>query len=264
MRFLPISFARNSMTLRGLRRALGQLDAGVDVLGVLAEDHDVHQLRVLDGRRRALEVAHRPHAGVQIEHLAQRHVQAADAAAHRRRQRPLDGDLVLLDRFERVVRAATRRSAPCAFSPASTSNQTRRRLPPYAFGDRGIEHAHAGAPDVGAGAVAFDEGNDRIVGNDELAVLDVMAVPSVGGLRCVKFGIRIRTLPRRELGHVPPRRYAACTDSVENPVEKPVAARREPASNRCDSCGLHHRGASERKRLRSRRGRLLQNSQSIL
>ena len=39
--------------LRGLRRALGQLDAGVHVLGVLAEDHDVHLLRVRHRRRRA-------------------------------------------------------------------------------------------------------------------------------------------------------------------------------------------------------------------
>ena len=36
---------------------------------------------------------------------------------------------------------------------------------------RGVEHAHAGAPDVGPGAVAFDERDDRIVGNDETAVL---------------------------------------------------------------------------------------------
>ena len=94
----------------GLRRALGPLDAGVHVFGVLAEDDDVHALGVRDRRRRAVEVADRPDAGVEVQHLTQRDVQAADAAADRRRQRPLDRDFVGLDRFERVVRAAIRRS----------------------------------------------------------------------------------------------------------------------------------------------------------
>jgi hypothetical protein len=67
-----------------------ELDAGVDVLGVLAVDHHVHVAGALDGRGDALEPAHGPHAGVQVQHLAQRHVQRADAAAHRRGQRPLD------------------------------------------------------------------------------------------------------------------------------------------------------------------------------
>ena len=88
----------------GLRRALRPLDAGVDVFGVLAEDDHVHQLGALDRRRRALEVADRPHAGIQVEDLAQRDVDAADAAADRRGQRALDGDLVGSHRLERVVR----------------------------------------------------------------------------------------------------------------------------------------------------------------
>ena len=33
---------------------------------------------------------------------------------------------------------------------------------------RRVEDAHAGAPDVGSGAVAFDERDDRIVGHDQL------------------------------------------------------------------------------------------------
>ena len=83
---------------------LRPLDAGVDVFGVLAEDDDVHPLGMRDGRRRAGEVAHRPHARIEIEHLAQRDVEAADAAADRRGQRTLDRDLVGADGLERVVR----------------------------------------------------------------------------------------------------------------------------------------------------------------
>jgi hypothetical protein len=40
-------------------------------------------------------VAHRAHAGVEVEHLAQRHVEAAEAAADGRGQRPLDADDVV-------------------------------------------------------------------------------------------------------------------------------------------------------------------------
>ena len=43
--------------------------------------------------------------------------------------------------------------------------------PAEGFLDGGVEHAHAGAPDVGPGAVAFDERDDRIVRHDELSVL---------------------------------------------------------------------------------------------
>jgi hypothetical protein len=46
-------------------------DTGVDVLGVLAEDDHVGQLRVLQRRRHALEVLHRTDALVEIELLAQ-------------------------------------------------------------------------------------------------------------------------------------------------------------------------------------------------
>jgi hypothetical protein len=36
--------------------------------------------------------------------------------------------------------------------------------------DGGVEHAHGGLPDVAAGAVALDEGDDRVVRDLELAV----------------------------------------------------------------------------------------------
>src|SRR6266581_1089955 len=47
------------------------------------------------------EVAHRADAGVQIEQLAQAHVERADAAPHRGRERPFDSDAVAADRVER-------------------------------------------------------------------------------------------------------------------------------------------------------------------
>ena len=127
----------------GLRRARRPLDAGVDVFGVLAEDDDVHQLGMLDRRGHALEVADRAHAGVEVEHLAQRHVQAADAAADRRRQRSLDRDLVRRAPPRACRSAATRRTAPwpsrrpalrttrsssCRRTPCSTAASKTRTL----------------------------------------------------------------------------------------------------------------------------------------
>lgn len=58
-----------------LRRAGGVLDAGVDVFGVLTKDHHIDRLGFAHRRRHAGVIAHRPHAGVQIEILAQRDVQ---------------------------------------------------------------------------------------------------------------------------------------------------------------------------------------------
>ena len=89
--------------LRGFGRALLPFDAGVDVLGVLAEDHHVQPLRLLHGRGHAGEVAHRAHADVEVQQLAQGDVQAADAAADRRGERALDGDVELADGVERVL-----------------------------------------------------------------------------------------------------------------------------------------------------------------
>src|SRR5512146_2866381 len=62
---LSISLLRNSMSLA---------TSGVHVFRVLAVDHDVHALGVLHRRGRAV-VLHRANAGVQVEDLAQRHVQ---------------------------------------------------------------------------------------------------------------------------------------------------------------------------------------------
>ena len=61
-----------------------ELDARVDVLGVLPEDHHVHLLRVLHRAGDALEVPDGPEADVEVEQLTERNVQAPDAAAHRR------------------------------------------------------------------------------------------------------------------------------------------------------------------------------------
>ena len=103
LKSLGNSLAKKSSTFLRLGRAGGVFDAGVDVFRVLAEDHHVDLLRMLHRRRHALEPAHRAQADVEVEHLAQRDVQRADAAADRRRQRPLDADVVRAERLDGLV-----------------------------------------------------------------------------------------------------------------------------------------------------------------
>ena len=135
---------------------------------------------MLDRRRHASVPADRPQADEQIEHLAQRDVQRSDAAADRRRQRPLDADVVLAERLDGLVRQPVVELleallAGVDFHPRDLLLAAVRLV------DGGIEHAHARAPDVGTGAVAFDERDDRIVGHDELSVLTGNRVCRVGG-----------------------------------------------------------------------------------
>ena len=51
-------------------RARFPFDSDVHILGVFAVDDDVHALGMLHRRRNAREIAHRAHAGVEIEELA--------------------------------------------------------------------------------------------------------------------------------------------------------------------------------------------------
>ena len=68
------------------------LEAGVEVLGVLAHDDEVD---ACVARRHRRQVPDRPQVGVEVERLAQADVDAGEALADRRRDRPLERDLVL-------------------------------------------------------------------------------------------------------------------------------------------------------------------------
>src|SRR5690606_10032040 len=90
--------------LLGLGGASLPLDTGVDVFRVLAEDHHVHVTRLLPRARHAFEPANRTLAHVQVQLLAQGHVQRADAAADRSGQRALDGNDVVANGFQGFLR----------------------------------------------------------------------------------------------------------------------------------------------------------------
>src|SRR5262245_38985167 len=55
------------------------------------------------------------------------------------------------------------------------------------FGDRRVEHALGRPPDIRAGAVAFDEGNDRVVRNLRFPVFDADRFAFCGGSYSVKY-----------------------------------------------------------------------------
>ena len=86
--------------LLDLGSALIELDAGVEVLGVLAHDDqvDVAEARAVARLRQA-----GAHAGVQVEVLTQGNIDAAEARADRRGDGALDGNLGLGDRIEDVL-----------------------------------------------------------------------------------------------------------------------------------------------------------------
>ena len=73
------------------------LDAGIDVFGVLTKDHHVGKFRMQQWTRHAGKPADRPQTHVEIQLLAQRHIQRPDAAADRRRHRSLDTNDELTD-----------------------------------------------------------------------------------------------------------------------------------------------------------------------
>ena len=174
-----MSLFRNSISFLHFGRAGFPLDADVNVLGVFAEDDDVHALGMFHGRRHALEIAHRAHAGVEVENLAQRDVQRANAAAHRSRQRPLDRNAEIADGFDGFVRQPLLEFvegffAGEDFEPRDLALAAIDQL------DRGVEHAPRRLPDVAARAVALDEGNDGIVGDLKFAVGVLNGLPVRG------------------------------------------------------------------------------------
>src|SRR5690606_38953295 len=67
----------------GFGRARLPLYPGIDVFGVLAENHHVDVTGLLHRARHALEPPHRPLAHIKVEFLARRHVERADATADR-------------------------------------------------------------------------------------------------------------------------------------------------------------------------------------
>ena len=88
-------------------------EPGVEILGVLADDDQVH---VGEAALHARKILHRPEIGVEVERLAQADVDAGEAFRDRGRDRALQCNLVAADRVEqrhreRLVEALERGDA---------------------------------------------------------------------------------------------------------------------------------------------------------
>ncbi len=143
------------------------LDARVQVLGVLADDD---QVDVLVAR---LDALHRPRGaqiGVQVERLAEGHVDRAKALADGSRDRPLEGDLRGSDRFEHVL--GQRRAVFRDLRLAGVDTD------PFEGQSGCLENGDRGVGQLGADAIAGDQGDGvGHAGTNLVAQITASALP---------------------------------------------------------------------------------------
>jgi hypothetical protein len=114
-------------------------------------------------------VLHRADAGVEIEHLAQRDVERADAAADRRGERSFDGDAQVARGVDRVIGQPVLK-LPISLLAGEDFEPGDRAFAAVSLLDGSVEDTLRGAPDIAAGAVAFDVRDDGVVRHLILAV----------------------------------------------------------------------------------------------
>ena len=142
-------------------RAQLELDPGVQIFGVLAEDDHIDVLRAPHGGRHALEPAHRAQAHVQVELAAQGHVERAHPAAHRGGEGAFDAHLELGEGLQGLVRQP---AIEALAGPLPGEDLHPGHLAGPAVGALygRIQHTPGGRPHVYADAIPLDEGDDRV------------------------------------------------------------------------------------------------------
>ncbi|MNS72178.1 hypothetical protein D3C72_1055790 [compost metagenome] len=154
-----------------LGRAGLPLDAGIDVLGVLAEDHHVHIAGFFHRAGHALEPQHRAQAHVQVQLLAQGHVERTDTAAHRGGQRPLDRHHVITHGIEGFLgQPGVLVVHLGGFFAGVHLHPGNLALAAVGLLHGGVDHFDHYRRDIDANPVALDIRNDRVVGNVERMV----------------------------------------------------------------------------------------------
>ena len=119
---------------------------------------------MLHRRRHAVEITHGPQADVEIEQLSQTDVQRCHPATDGRGQWPFDTD----KKFRKCRHRFFVQPAFVLLEGLLTGinfHPVNFLLAAIGFLHRGIEYLHRSAPNIAARAIAFDERNDRIVGN---------------------------------------------------------------------------------------------------
>ena len=121
-------------------------------------------------RRDACKVADGAYAGIQVQNLPQGDVERANASTDRRGQGPLDGDEVLANGFEGIVREPLVESVFCLFPCEHLEPHDLPRIP-VGMPDGMVEDMLRGGPYIRSYAVAFDEWNDGPVRHVQSALL---------------------------------------------------------------------------------------------
>ena len=93
--------------------------------------------------------------------MAQGDIQRAYAAADGSSERPLDSYEIFFEGVERFRRQPAARFIECFFAREDFQPLDLARAF-ISLLDSRVENAHGGSPNIGAYAVAFDEGNDRV------------------------------------------------------------------------------------------------------
>ena len=145
-------------------------DSRVHVFGIFAKDDHVHALGIRDGRRHAVEIAHRADAGVEVEHLAQSDVERTNAAAHGRGERAFDSDAEIAEGVDGILGEPLFELFE-GFFARENFHPRDFALAAKGFFDGCVEHAARRDPNVASRTVAFDKGDDGVVGNLKFAAL---------------------------------------------------------------------------------------------
>ena len=143
-------------------------NTGVNVLRVFAEDHHMGLLWLFQRRRHAFEILHRTQAHIQIEFLAQSHIEGANTASHGGGEWAFDGHHVLSQDSQSFFRQPHiwainlgRLFTGIDFHPVNLS------LTAIGFGNSGIDHFEHDRGDIKSGAVALDIGDDGLQGDSQ-------------------------------------------------------------------------------------------------
>ena len=116
-----------------------------------------------DRGRHPGEPTDRPEAHVEIEQLTERHVQRAEPAADRRGEGTLDPDQMLPEGLHCLIRQPI-----AGLVEGLLASEDLFPLDSLAvFGGGGVEHELRRGPYVDPYPIAFDEGDDRFVGDHE-------------------------------------------------------------------------------------------------
>ena len=164
-------FCEDRLEFFAILVAVLELDSGINILGVLAENDHVGQFRLLHGTGHALEPAHRAQAGVQVENLAQGDIDRTDAAANRRCKRPLDTDEIFTKRSHGVVWQPFIKFV-LGFLSGEHLEPNDLFCAAVGFLHSCVEYELASSPDVRANAVAPNERDDWVIRHLQVAIRD--------------------------------------------------------------------------------------------